>query len=231
MNLIEKLAKLREMCEVIAKNKSGYSYKYVSIDEILARVTAGMKKYHVSLIPRVENMNVSPYTYKKTKVTKNGEIYEENVNEMFATGSVVYKWVNEEDTSDYIEVPWHIAGSQTDPAQALGSAMTYGLRYFLMDYFQITALDSEDPDAWKAKQIEAEKKEAKEVAKKIIDKVHEIVPAYVSEHPEAKDEAYALIMKYAKEKGKPSKNYFAIEDPETAAKLLEEVVAKYTKNT
>ena len=54
LNLYQKLAKIRKMTEVIQKNKRGYNYKYTSIDEILARVTAGMEKYHVSLIPKFE---------------------------------------------------------------------------------------------------------------------------------------------------------------------------------
>ena len=47
MSIYQKLAGIRKMVEVIRKNKSGYNYKYVSEDEILARVTAGMDKYHV----------------------------------------------------------------------------------------------------------------------------------------------------------------------------------------
>ena len=37
LNLVQKLAGIRKMVEVIRKNKSGYNYKYVSEDEILAR--------------------------------------------------------------------------------------------------------------------------------------------------------------------------------------------------
>ena len=38
MNIYQKLAKIRKQVEVIQKNKSGYNYKYVSEDEILARI-------------------------------------------------------------------------------------------------------------------------------------------------------------------------------------------------
>ncbi len=53
LNLQQKLAKIRKMTEVIQKNKKGFNYRYTSIDEILARVTAGMNKHNVSLYPRV----------------------------------------------------------------------------------------------------------------------------------------------------------------------------------
>lgn len=54
LNLQQKLAKIRKMTEVIQKNKKGFNYRYTSIDEILARVTAGMNKYNVSLYPNVD---------------------------------------------------------------------------------------------------------------------------------------------------------------------------------
>ena len=67
LNLYQKLAKIRKMTEVIQKNKRGYNYKYTSIDEILARVTAGMEKYHVSLIPKFEQNTavIVPNNYEK----------------------------------------------------------------------------------------------------------------------------------------------------------------------
>lgn len=84
LNLLQKLAKIRKMTEVIKKNKKGFNYKYTSVDEILARVTAGMDKYGVSLIPKITPGSevVLPYHYTKTRATKNGEVYEENINEI-----------------------------------------------------------------------------------------------------------------------------------------------------
>lgn len=153
LNLRQKLAKIRKMTEVIQKNKKGYNYRYTSIDEILARVTAGMNKYHVSLYPRIqpESEAITSYEYSKTKFTKDGQQYEERNNEIIAQACVIYTWVNDDNTSEKIEVPWFVVGSQQDPAQALGSGLTYGLRQFLIQFFQIATLDSEDPDAWRNK--------------------------------------------------------------------------------
>ena len=39
MNIYQKLARIRKQVEVIQKNKSGYGYKYVSEDEILAKIS------------------------------------------------------------------------------------------------------------------------------------------------------------------------------------------------
>ena len=75
MTIYQKLAGIRKMVEVIRKNKSGYNYKYVSEDEILARVTAGMDKYHVLLYPGIVPATaiITPYNYTKIKSTKNGD--------------------------------------------------------------------------------------------------------------------------------------------------------------
>lgn len=50
-NIYQKLAKVRKQVEVIRKNKSGYGYKYVTEDEILAKISVFMDKYHLSLVP------------------------------------------------------------------------------------------------------------------------------------------------------------------------------------
>lgn len=39
LNIYQKLAKIRKQVEVIQRNKSGYGYKYVSEDEILAKIS------------------------------------------------------------------------------------------------------------------------------------------------------------------------------------------------
>lgn len=69
LNIYQKLAKVRKQVEVVQKNKSGYGYKYVTDDELLAKITAGMDRYGLTLIPSIvpNTISVNPYTYKKTK--------------------------------------------------------------------------------------------------------------------------------------------------------------------
>ena len=47
LNLIQKLAKIRSIADVVSKDKKGYNYTYADITSILAKITAGMKKYGV----------------------------------------------------------------------------------------------------------------------------------------------------------------------------------------
>ena len=40
LNLIQKLAKIRAISDVVAKEKRGYNYSYADITSILAKITA-----------------------------------------------------------------------------------------------------------------------------------------------------------------------------------------------
>lgn len=232
LNLLQKLAKIRKMTEVVKKNKKGFNYKYTSIDEILARVTAGMDKYGVSLIPKITPGSevVQPYHYTKTKATKVGEIYEEHINEIITQASMTYVWVNNDNPEEFIESPWFVVGSQQDPAQALGSGLTYGLRQFLIHFFQIATLDDDDPDNWRSKQREAETMEDKLIAEKIIEEVHKLVTDHLASNPDDKQKIVALTKKYVKENGKATANYYAVESSAVATELLNALKSEVLNN-
>lgn len=106
MNIYQKLARIRKQVEVIQKNKSGYGYKYVSEDEILAKISVFMDKYGLSLIPNIKQGStiVSPYTYKKTKTTGKGDIYEENNNEVLVSADMMWSWVDNDNPEERIDV-------------------------------------------------------------------------------------------------------------------------------
>lgn len=139
LNLVQKLAKIRAISDVVSKEKRGYNYSYADITTILANITAGMKKYGVSLIPSIVpgTSEVVQNVVVNTKFDKTGKAYDNTVTEMLVKADMVFKWVNDEDPNDTIEVPWFVTGSQTDPSQALGSGLTYCTRYFLCNYFQM----------------------------------------------------------------------------------------------
>ena len=143
MNIYQKLAKIRKQVEVIKKNKKGYGYKYVTEDEILAKITGGMDKYGLSLIPGVvpDTTSVEPYHYIKTKTTSNGEIYEEHNNEVLVSADMTWTWVNNDNPDERIVVPWSLVGQQGDASPAFGSGLTYSSRYFLWKYFNVATTE------------------------------------------------------------------------------------------
>lgn len=215
-NLIQKLAKIRGMCDVAKKDLRGFNYSYADITKILAKVTAGMKKYGVSLIPSIngETASVAPLTTVNTKTDKTGKHFDQTTTEMLFTADMTYKWVNDDNPREYIEVPWFVTGAQSDPAQAMGSGLTYTMRQFLTAYFQIAQGDL-DVDKYRSMQQEAEAAEAKTIAAGLVKEIDEVVRKFLSEHPDKAEEVKAFISKFVK-----NANYMAIKDPNTAGSLL-----------
>lgn len=227
INLIQKLAKIRAISDVVTKKKSGFNYRYADITEILANITAGMKKYHVSLIPQIVpgTAEVSQNVVTNTKFDKTGKTYDNTVTEMLVKAEMVFKWVNDENPEDTIEVPWFITGSQNDPSQAFGSGLTYCTRYFLCNYFQIAQADS-DVDSYRSKQKAAEESEEKAIAEEIIAGFDSLVKQYLADNPDKVDNVKKFISKYAK-----NANYLAIKEPALASKLVVDFKTKFIKES
>lgn len=225
LNLVQKLAKIRAISDAVSKDKRGYNYKYADITSILAKVTAGMKKYNVSLMPGIVpgTADIQQSTIVNTKFDKTGKPYEQTSTEMLVKADMVFKWVNDDDPNDYIDVPWVVTGSQSDPSQALGSGLTYCTRYFLCNFFQIAQPET-DVDEYRSKQKEAEKSEDKAIAEDIIGEFDKVVRQFLSDNPDQSDEVKKFISKYAK-----GGNYFAIKEPALASNLLSSFNEKFIK--
>lgn len=224
LNLYQKMAKIRKQVEVLKKDKKAFGYNYTAEETILAKISVFMEKYAISLIPAIVpgTTEVEPYFAKKTKTTKDGEIYEENINEVVVSADMVFTWINDENPEEKIVVPWALAGQQTDASQALGSGLTYCTRYFLLKYFNIAT--SDDPDAVRSKQKNAAAEEEKMLLESLINEIDKNIKAYLSVNVEAKDSVKKLVTKYVK-----SGDYFSIKDSVMAAKLLGDFNAEFLK--
>lgn len=227
LTLVQKLAKIRAMSDVVSKEKSGYNYKYADMTTILAKITSGMKKYGVSLIPSIVpgTANIDQNVIVNTKIDKTGKPYEQKATEMLVHADMLFTWVNDDDPEDRIEVPWFVTGSQGDPSQALGSGLTYCTRYFLTNYFQIAQSDT-DVDAYRSKQKAAEVSEDQAIAAEIIEKFDVKLKQYLADHPDdtEKEKVKKFLTRFAK-----NANYFAIKEPALAAKLLEDFQTTFVK--
>lgn len=226
LNLYQKLAKIRKQVEVLKKNKSGFNYKYVTDEEILARVTAFMDKYDISLIPSIVQGTIDhdQYHYVKTKIDKaSKQPYEEHNNEIIVRADMTYTWVNNTNPEERIEVPWAVIGQQGDASQALGSGLTYSMRYFLLKYFNI-ATPEDDVDNWRSKQKAAEAAEDKALAEQVIKQLDEGIKGFLNENPKESENVKKLVTKYVK-----NGNYFAITESALASKLLSEFNATFKK--
>lgn len=225
LNLVQKLAKIRAMSDAVVKSKRGYNYSYEDITEILANVTSGMKRYGVTLIPTITpgTSAVSQNVVRKTKVDKAGKPYESVTTEMLYSADMLFRWVNDENPNETIEVPWFVTGSQEDPSQAFGSGLTYCTRYFLTSYFQIARADS-DVDAYRSKQKAAGAAEDKALADEIIASFDVLLREFLAGNPDKAEETKKFISKYAK-----NANYLTIKEPALAAKLKDDFENTYLK--
>lgn len=225
LTLIQKLAKIRAMSDVVVKAKRGFNYTYADITEILANITAGMKKYGVSLVPTITpgTSTICQNTIIKTKVDKTGKAYDNTTTEMLYSAEMIFRWVNDDNPEDVIEVPWFVTGSQEDPSQAFGAGLTYCTRYFLTSYFQIAQADT-DVDSYRSKQKAASSAEDKLLAEEIVEAFDHELKNYLQAHPEKADEVKKFISKYAK-----GANYFAIKESTLAAKLKSDFENTYVK--
>lgn len=223
-NLIQKLAKIRGICDVAKKDLKGFNYSYADITKILAKVTAGMKKYNVSLIPGITpgTASVEKVVSVNTKRDKAGNVYDQTVTEMLFTAEMIFRWINDDNPEEFIEVPWFVTGEQPDPAQAMGTGLTYTLRQFLTAYFQIAQSDM-DVDKYRSMQQEAEESEAKSIATSIINEFDGLLRRFLADNQERADEVKAFITRYAK-----NANYKAIKDPELAGRLINDFRAAFS---
>lgn len=229
MNLFEKLSKIRASVEVLQKNKKGFNYKYVSEDEILAKITANLKTYNVDFYPAISpgTTTAVPISYIKTKVLKDGKAVEEHINETLVQSDMVYEWINLDNPEERYQVPWALVGQQADASQAFGSGLTYTSRYFLMKFFKC-ATSEDDPDNFRKKQREAEEENKGMVAGAIIEEVDKLIKSNITD--DNKVTITDLVKSVAKNKeGKPTANYLEIKDPEMASALFDKLKEFFNK--
>lgn len=234
LNLHQKLLKIADAAGILQKTKSGFNYKYVPEEEIQAKVTAGMQKWGVMLYNAVVpgSLRVTPYTYSKLDKKTKQEI---PINEFVVQADTTYTWVNVDDPTQTIEVPWVIVGSMEDASQAFGAAETYCNRYFLMKTLQL-ATSEDDPDSYRSKQKEAEKYEDEKERKKAEEQLKKAVGEVVALGAELMGSGVAkeTIMKIVGDKNGGNQNPSSIKSLEicSAVKLeFEKLKKSNTKGT
>lgn len=147
MALYQKLLELQKAVVGLTKDKSGNSYQYVSGDKILSIVRPTMDKLGLLLIPEVED---STYTRQDYNLINNkGEVKPKT--EIFCALRLKFTWVDAE-SGETLVCHWASSG-QNNFDKGLGSALTYGERYFLLKFFHIQT-DKDDVDAPKTPEEE-----------------------------------------------------------------------------
>lgn len=133
--LLPKLAALQSAVRGLGKDTKGNSYEYVSGSKVLDAVRPRMDELGLLLVQEVEDIRNERVDYS----TRNGA-----KSEMFTSVSMLFTWIDTE-TGDKLPVRFAANGCNGWD-KGLGSALTYGERYFLLKFFHI-ATDEDDVDA------------------------------------------------------------------------------------
>lgn len=133
--LLPKLAALQSAVRGLGKDTKGNSYEYVSGSKVLDAVRPRMDELGLLLVQEVEDIRNERVDYS----TRNGA-----KSEMFTSVSMLFTWI---DTETEEKLPVRFAANGCNGwDKGLGSALTYGERYFLLKFFHI-ATDEDDVDA------------------------------------------------------------------------------------
>ena len=134
MNLYEKLHDIQTKVKGLGKDKKSHQYSYVTGDKVLSIIRPLMDQHKLLLKPEILEIENERMDYK----TKYGE-----KSEILTRVPMRFTWIDVE-TGDTDVCLWG-ANGQNDWEKGLGSALTYGERYFLLKYFHI-ATDEDDID-------------------------------------------------------------------------------------
>lgn len=146
MSIYKKLLDIQKSVRGMSKDKSSYSYQYVSGSKILSHIRYKMDELGVILkqeILDIENVR-QDYVISSTKYVDNKKVeFERNKVEILSKVKMRFTWIDV-DTGERDENLFG-ANGQNDFEKGLGSALTYAERYFLLKYFHIPT-DEDDID-------------------------------------------------------------------------------------
>jgi len=142
LNIYQKLLIIQRKISGLAKDKSGNNYKYVTGDKVLEHIKPLMNEHGLLLKHEVLSIDNVRQDYN----TRNGSKSEINSKVMMQ-----FTWVDS--ATGEKDVNLFGANGQNDWDKGVGSALTYGERYFLLKYFHI-ATDEDDIDNPDLKKVE-----------------------------------------------------------------------------
>lgn len=152
-NIHQRINEAKHSMEGFIKDKAGYQYSYVSGSQVLHKLNPELYKHGINI-----TFKTSDAKYETVNVVVKGKEKTEYVVSL----NVHYTITNTDNSEEKIESTIFAIGQQDDPSKALGTALTYSERYFLMKFFGLPT-DEDDADA-KEKQDKYSKVNPKNIA-------------------------------------------------------------------
>lgn len=165
MNLYQKLHHIQSKIIGLGKDKQSNTYSYVTGAKVLEYIKPLMNE--LGLILKQEVLSIDnermDYTVKSKKWEEvNGQNkqieFDKPKSEILSKVMMKFTWIDSE--SGEKDENLFGANGQNDWEKGLGSALTYGERYFLLKFFHI-ATDEDDIDNPERKETEKEEAENK----------------------------------------------------------------------
>ncbi|PTH92919.1 single-stranded DNA-binding protein [Staphylococcus xylosus] len=136
-NIHQRINEAKHSMEGFIKDKAGYQYSYVSGSQVLHKLNPELYKHGINI-----TFKTSDAKYETVNVVVKGKEKQEYVVSL----NVHYTITNTDKSEEKIESTIFAIGQQDDPSKALGTALTYSERYFLMKFFGLPT-DEDDADA------------------------------------------------------------------------------------
>ncbi|CAD0220404.1 ERF family protein [Chryseobacterium sp. JV274] len=140
LSLYQKLHKIQKELIGLKKDKKSFNYEYTSGEKVINHLKPLMNEY--SLLLKQEILSIE--NERQDYVTINKDKTEKNNSEILSKVEMKFTWIDVE-TGD-TDINLFGANGQNGWDKGVGSALTYGERYFLLKYFHIDT-SKDDVDA------------------------------------------------------------------------------------
>lgn len=166
LNLNQKMIKIRKKIPSLIRKRysEDVDYDFVKLDDINQFLTPALNRYGVDFDILEETPTQTDASGNPVFLTLEGNLWRYEAN-------LGICWTNADHPEEKITSVIHLVGTNDIADKAKGTAMTYGLKYYLLNKFNIPQNGEEDPDmrgirTEEGKEKGKEKAAPKETAKK-----------------------------------------------------------------
>ncbi|WP_283683449.1 ERF family protein [Parablautia sp. Marseille-Q6255] len=155
LNLNQKMIKIRKKLPALIRKRYSeeVDYDFVKLDDINQFLTPALNKYGVDFDIIREIATQTDESGRPVFLVRDGNIWRYEAD-------LEICWINADHPEEKLTSVIHLVGSNDVADKAKGTAITYGLKYYLLNKFNISQNGEEDPDMHGKKEASTKKEEA-----------------------------------------------------------------------
>ena len=185
LNLTQKMIKIRKMVPKLLRKRYSEEvpYDFVRLDDVYEYLTPALNKYGVDFEVLGEASTQLDASGNPAYLTPFGNMWRYEADLKLC-------WTNADHPEEKNYSDIHVVGTNEIPDKAKGAAWSYGLKYYLLNKFNIVQATTEDPDMrGPAPDGDKTKKEKSEEPKKPAKKQNQNAVQTEPKKKEAKEES------------------------------------------